>query len=161
MPYELDKTRVQWEEDGKYSIELPGLWCRHGYVTPVLAMNDAALLLRNSVANDPDIAKLREERNNMAAECDTLQERLTVLERAISSTDTDIAELEKENDVSPLIEAGYDVIKLFEMDNFFTERYGKVVNVSVTPYDMNRDGVVAAGEFGFSFGWCRYKMEEV
>lgn len=159
MPYELDKLRAQREEDGTYSIQIPPSWVSKGYLSPKSAMEAAEVELRKQVA--PEIAKLREERKELVDEVDELRKRLTILESAISSMDSDIAELEKENDIAPLLAAGYDVIKLFEMDNFFTERYGKVVNVSVTPYDMNRDGVVAAGEFGFSFGWCRYKMEEV
>ena len=161
MPYELDRLRMQREEDGTYSVQIPGLWVDSGYISPASAMREAEEILRNSTANDPEIAKLQEERKKLVAESDALRERLMILERAISSTDADIAELENENDIDPLIAAGYDAIKLFDMDNFFTARYGKVINVSITPYDINRDGAVESGEFGFSFGWYRYKMKEV
>ena len=161
MPYKDDRLRMQREADGRYSVQLPGGWCKHGYGTPSLAMNAAAKVIRTSVADNPERARLNEELKVMLGVRESLKERLVATESAISDIEDDMALLHA-GDSEELIAVGYDAIRAFDLDHgYYYERFGKPINIAVTPYDKNRDGVISYGEFEFMYGWNRYPMKEV
>jgi len=161
MPYEADRLRMQREADDRYSVQIPGSWCKHGYTTPKLAMDDAARVIRTGVADNPERARLNEELKVMLGISESLQERLAATESAICDIEEDILKLPT-GDSQELIAVGYDAIRAFDLDRgYYYERFGKPLNIAVTPYDKNRDGTVSYGEFEFMYGWNRYQMKEV
>ena len=156
MPYEKDRLRFQRELDDTYSVHVPGEWVAKQFPSPEAAMRAAQTVLQD--ASTPETGELLQQRAEYILEADSFRSQLATLEKAISSIDADLRELE--SDADDVIDAGYDAIELFKIENRYTRRFGPPINVAVTPYDKDRDGVVAIGEFAVMMGWSRYRMVE-
>lgn len=153
MPFEDDRLRMQRQEDGTFSAQLPGKWVGHGYSTASKAMNDVDTEITRG-DNGEQIRKFAE----LNRELKELNQRRAAVKTEMFGLKEEINK--RKSDSNDLIDAGWDMIELFDIDTRYTRRLGKPINVYVTPWDKNRDGVIGLGEFEICYGWSRYKMPE-
>jgi len=156
MPFEKDRFRMQREEDGTYTAQLPCIWTRGGYVMPVTGM-DATKAKLDGISESSrltlsvELDSLEQEKADVLELLKTIADRIQVCHEKLDSDDSDIDEL---------IDAGYDAIEAFDFDNRYTKKHGQPTLVFVTPWDKDRDGKVEFGEFEICYGWGRYNMPE-
>lgn len=155
MPFEDDRLRMQREGNGKYTVQLPGVWVGRGFSNEQEAMHRAEGILNGLKRSGTPTQRAQQEA--LKNEMEDLLVRQNVLAKQIVALEA--AMEDGISDAQAVIDAGYDAIEAFEFDNRHTRKHGKPNLVFVTPWDKDRDGEVEFGEFEFCYGWGRYNIK--
>lgn len=158
MPFKDDRLRMQREQDGTYSVQLPGIWVEHNYPTASAAMFAAECVLTKGLkthceAQSEELKVLQKQRSDIEASLSTVKSKIAKLELEIESRAPG-------KDIIAVIDGGYDAVQHYDLDNRYTRKYGPPINVFVTPWDKDRDGLVELGEFVVCYGWSRFHMPD-